>query len=508
MRVLYYQANTILPQIMGTILDEMQKDIYNGNEVLFLGCNADLLSCPQNPFKRLNICRACTYCKKHDLGCLSKDINQYNLRDFIFEKDEAEMKQQKFRYKTVTDIKNIYYDGVDIGYSALSTYITKTKTVHPKIDNSFIKIFDKYLLTSIYIYTAFNNAYKSIKPDKIVIFNGRFHTTRPVLRFAQKNNIPIVVLEVIGGKINQKYEKVYFHNCLPHDLRVNTKNIKDLWENSEKNFIDKKQIAENYFIKKSEGKAINDYSFTGRQEKGLLPKNFNHKIKNISIYGSSDFEMAAIGKEREGSPYGSNQILGVTKIMKSIYNAKDLHVYYRIHPNMRKVNKKQLLLFTKLEHAFDNLTIIYPESQIDSYALLKASNIVIAFGSTIGIEAVFWRKPVILLAKTIYMNLGGTYNPMKHEEVISLIKQDLKPLDIKASLMFGFYQLSRKGETFRHFDPNVTKNININRFFLTNYRFKCNKNIYQKIKYSFRKYTILLLSKILSKIDKFRIPKK
>lgn len=492
---------------MGTFLDEIQEDINKGNKVIYLGCNADLLNCSLNPNKNSLICHSCLYYKNYDLRCLSNDIIKHNLGDFI-KKDTCDILNKiSFEYKDIDDIKKIYYKGVDIGYSALSTYISKSKTTNPKININFIEFFNNYLLTAIYVYEAFKNAYEKLKPDKIVIYNGRFHTIRPVLRFAQQYKIQCLVLEVIGGKAKKKFEKVYFHNCLPHNLTENTQNIKELWENGKHSVKEKNEIAKQYFINKSIGKAVTDYSFIQKQKNGLLPHNFDFSKKNVVIFSSSDFEMTAIGREREGAPYGSNQLNGLKQITQSLHYVKNIQVYYRIHPNMRKAYYKIKNQLEELNSLYKNLTIIKPNSPINSYDLLKASDIVVTFGSTIGIEANFWRKPVVLLARNIYMNLGGTYNPSTHEEVISLLKKDLKPLNITASLMFGYYQLTRNGNTYRYFDPNYKKEKKINNFFLSNYRGLCIKDKKNKIKYYLNKYTILLLSKILIKFEKYRIPK-
>jgi hypothetical protein len=86
-----------------------------------------------------------------------------------------------------------------------------------------------------------------------------------------------------------------------------------------------------------------------------------------------------------------------------------------------------------------NLTIIPPDSQISSYSLLQNCEKVLSFGSTVGIEAVFWGKPSILVGTMYYKDLGGTYNTNNHKEVIDLILARLEPKDKEPALMYGYF---------------------------------------------------------------------
>ena len=80
---------------------------------------------------------------------------------------------------------------------------------------------------------------------------------------------------------------------------------------------------------------------------------------------------------------------------------------------------------------------------IDTYALMDAADIVVTFGSTIGAEAAFWGKPVVLLGNSFYDRLEGFYVPATHEEAIVLLQQDLQPIPSKDVLKYGYWELER-----------------------------------------------------------------
>jgi hypothetical protein len=97
------------------------------------------------------------------------------------------------------------------------------------------------------------------------------------------------------------------------------------------------------------------------------------------------------------------------------------------------------------------LSVIPPEAPADTYTLLRNADKVLTFGSTVGIEAVFWGKPSILAGPSFYRNLGGTYNPSSHEELLSLLREDLEPKDRLPAIRYGYY-MNSYGIPFRHYE--------------------------------------------------------
>ena len=86
-----------------------------------------------------------------------------------------------------------------------------------------------------------------------------------------------------------------------------------------------------------------------------------------------------------------NQLSGIKKIIKDLKRKENIYFFIRLHPNFAKDNLNTNN-FLRLEKAYKNLKIIKPLSTIDSYKLAKNSDLVITFGSTIGIESVFLKK--------------------------------------------------------------------------------------------------------------------
>ena len=127
------------------------------------------------------------------------------------------------------------------------------------------------------------------------------------------------------------------------------------------------------------------------------------------------------------------------KILNHFKKFKEYFFFIKLHPNMRiiSINSTQMLDYRNISKIYKNVKIIWPESNIDSYALIKKSEKIITFGSTIDNEACFLKKPVISLNNNLFTQLNCVYAPKSHVEAIKLIsKKNLKSKNWKNSLFF------------------------------------------------------------------------
>jgi hypothetical protein len=174
------------------------------------------------------------------------------------------------------------------------------------------------------------------------------------------------------------------------------------------------------------------------QQKGLLPEGWSTSKKNIVLFQSSEDEYASVSEDWK-LPFYSTQFEGLQQITRDMAKyAGQFHLYIRVHPNMKEAIPAERERINQLQGG--NVSVIPAESPISTYALMHNADKVISFGSTVGIEATYWGKPSILAGKCFYVNLGGTYNPATHQELMELIlTEDLPPKDKEAALKYAYY---------------------------------------------------------------------
>jgi hypothetical protein len=82
-----------------------------------------------------------------------------------------------------------------------------------------------------------------------------------------------------------------------------------------------------------------------------------------------------------------------------------------------------------------------PSSRVDSYALMESADAVVSYGSTIGIEAVFWGRPSILLGDSRYRGCGACFEPTTAQQLHDLLDQTgtLAAKPRESTYPYGYY---------------------------------------------------------------------
>jgi hypothetical protein len=238
-----------------------------------------------------------------------------------------------------------------------------------------------------------------------------------------------------------------YENVLPHDIASNERVIREGWAAADPGT--RESVAAKFYEQRSRGVIQNWYSFVLAQQAGMLPAGWNEDLRNIVIFTSSEDEFVAVGDEWR-NPLYATQLEGLRRIATDTCNLKGVRLYIRIHPNLTNIVNASVAALRLLRSP--NLEVIPPEAAVSSYALMWNCDRTLSFGSTAGIEAAYWGKPSILAGMSFYCNLGATYNPNSHEELLDLLTvESLPPKERTGALMFGYCEQTR-GERFKHFE--------------------------------------------------------
>jgi hypothetical protein len=141
---------------------------------------------------------------------------------------------------------------------------------------------------------------------------------------------------------------------------------------------------------------------------------------NVGIFISSEDEFLAIPEYK--NPYYKDQNSAIVQIVDDLKDENLLFIV-RAHPNLAGLNNAQVKGLREICNSRTNIKYIAPESRVSTYELIDKCDIVLTFGSTVGIEAVHKSKPSILMGMAIYRGFGGTIEPNSHEELIKIIKE-------------------------------------------------------------------------------------
>lgn len=503
MRYLFYTSSAIHKVAIGILSDEAEKLSREGNEVFFAICGGATDICAANTRSNKGICKVCKFWSSVDAGLLNKSINIIRVQDYM-PKNHIE---RCFNYQIADELRQLEYKHARIGLGVLSSYIDITRNHKPLISVESKRYFDHCLSKECDLTDAFYSMLDDIKPDTIYLYNGRFMEYRPLFDIAIHLNIPLVAMEVIPGRNEGEFYKVITNNCLPQDIRAWAKSAEEAWTNSTKSPEERKKIAISFYENRRNKKPSGDRIYIKDQQKGKLPSGWDNSKRNIAIFNSSEDEYAALGGDFDELPLFPNQKEALKYIFESFKDNDDYHFYLRVHPNLSKVKYKYHTDLLSFDKEYKNVTVIPGSDNVDTYAIMDSSEKVIVFNSTMGIESVYWGKPVILLNPSFYYFADVAHIPSTPTELLKLIQSDLKPKFNDYVYKYGYYIMDLEAATI---DKNKFSYLDFTLFKFSIGKFKAWGANYQTLLGS-NKLLLLVVSTmrvILSSIykDKFTVP--
>ncbi len=432
---------------------QQARDLSN-DAVKILVCDSTINICYSNPMADKTICDWCKSYRKKLIKKLSKDIDVVHYKDFYLPQNESIVDSLKFDYSSVEDIKKLTYKNVKIGYGAFSSYVSLTRNLYPRIDNEFKRYFNLYIKAECMLTELLGNALNQVNPNVVVVYNGRHFETRPVFDLAINLGYTVRCYENIRFAKKSVYH-YYYENNLPHNIKSICDFVKKTWNDADLSEVKKTLIGDTFFINRRKAVFAGDKIYTRHQKLGTLPYGFDKSKRNIAIFPSSEDEFASIDSEYDDNNIFTSQSQGVMEILEHFKDNMEFHFYLRIHPNLKDVKYKYHTSLLELGRLYKNVTVIGANDKICSYTLLDNVEKALVFGTTMGIEACYWGKPVILLRNAFFNYLNVCYRPQNRDEAFSLISaSNLAAKDKMDALKYGFYRMYDRD--YQNFHPDFT----------------------------------------------------
>ena len=447
MEVLFFEPYGIKKKHFEWSLELMQRHLDEGDAVTVLGCDASLPACRPNPTHELSKCHGCITRRKHGLATLGAPVRYRTVVRLTAEDRQAlrALALGRPAFDDIDELKAFRFQQFAAGYGVASALISKTRNPRPDMKANADLVAD-LILAGCLVYLSMRNHLGSETYDRVYVNNGREAPQRAVVQACEERGTPFFVYE--AGADQERF--ALYENTVRHNIAYTEEAIRQAWQAADDQ--SRRAVAHRFYEGRISGAALPDkYFFAKEQRQNLLPQNWDASRHNIVLYNSSEDEFSAIGDQWE-LPFYASQLDGVRRLAEALApHAGAVHLYVRMHPNLRTASDASLPAYFDLEG--DHVTVVAPESEVSTYALMKAAGAVATFISSTGIEAAYWGKPSILLGRNYYQSLGSVYTPGSHEEAVELlVRRDLPPLDQEGALMYGFYTHTF-GEPFRYYQP-------------------------------------------------------
>ncbi|HSI83344.1 MAG: hypothetical protein ACAI35_14330 [Candidatus Methylacidiphilales bacterium] len=408
-----------------TEMEILQGHLNNGDDVTLVQCRASLKNCEPNPKHLLYHCARCIGIQQDATAMLE---GKFNIVSWP-EKDPSLPWDLKTRFRDGYELRDYVYKGFDFGACVFSSLVDRTGNVYPN-PRDFPEITQGLISDAYKAYTFAVNELKRGGYDCVYVFNGRFATARPWIRACEQAGVTFRTHERGGIKTYYVAE-----NTVPHEPTQYARLIPQFWEANKHNPEIYKQGME-FYDERPRGKLSGWVSYTKNQTAGLLPEDWDDDRRNIVIFASTEGEFSGLTGLIKSRLFKS-QYDGVLAICKGMEGEANTRIYLRIHPNSIR-EKLQWWVRPEITQ-LKNLTLVLPDSIVSSYAMLWKSEKVIAFTSTMGIEATYYQKPGVLANESAYRGYDAVYEPDTVEDLITCIKSTLVPKDKEKAIAYGAF---------------------------------------------------------------------
>lgn len=405
--------------------------------------NPDNPDIPNNRFK--------IFGKKRIINKIKKILNKENI-DFInISKDENKFDNnfyKELKFRKFEELTNYKINGYNIGYGIASSVVDKLKKRDPLINDLNRKTLENYIKTTHQVLISLEKIYKNYKPNTLLTFNGRFAHSAIIKNFCYKKKIKTLFHERSDSMFK------YFLNSRPvHDMQAWRDDAIKSWKSSKIKERIKYKIGKKWFENRQNNKFTDGLDHRRFQVKGKIPKFLKQK-RIVTFFSHSDEEYAYCQELKH--PIFKNQRESILWFIKYFKKEKDTIFILRIHPNLLNKSKTDINWWHNLKknYNYKNFYIIPSNSDIDSYALIKSSNLTITFcSSSIALESTFLSRPSIVVGDSQYRSTNSAHHPMNFKQLKKLIaNKSIKPKQKNNALKFAFYR-STYGYNYKYYKP-------------------------------------------------------
>ena len=442
MKVVIVSPHAALSPHFETELEIAQGHLDAGDEVAVMSCWGELPGCDLNLAADPKRCHACRTRREAGWRLVEPRVSHEPICEPIPFPYASTLPRSTADERALKAWRPFQ---ADLGWGVLSTLISAT--VDPEPDIGRVRWLMRRLAASAErVFGAVAARLASAGADRVYLFNGRLALERAALRACEQAGVDYYVHERACDTRHYGLSR----NAMPHDIDRVDGDIRECWRAAADDPA-REATAAQWFIDRANRVERSWHSFTKSQTPRALPAGWDPSRHNVVVFTSSEDEFAAIGDQWQNPTY-ANQREGVERLVADL-PARDpnVHVTIRMHPNQGRLKNRHTDALRAM--VGEHVTVIPPEGTVDSYELLRAATVVVTFGSTIGIEAVFWGKPSILLGPSFYHRLGAVLRVHAHEEAVRAILAPPAAGDRSMALAYGLWSQTH-GHRFRHFEPD------------------------------------------------------
>lgn len=342
------------------------------------------------------------------------------------------------------DLRDVFLEEIDFEVGLEET-IAKTRDSIPCRLHSELLV-RSYAGLHHAIFRSARNFLQELRPDLLYVFNGRFYREKAFWRAASELSIETNFIE----RFSPTWHNRYFEFKSPvHDISYRCRIMQSFTQSYSQHHgrAKSEEVGFRWFAERIDGKAKNSLVSNGNNFR--RPEGYS---KQIVFFHSSEDELFVT---KLGSTKWVNQISFLRELVEHVKLHPEIHLVVRLHPNLATKSPRDIrrwINFSKSNQG-SNTTFLTHKSDVNSYDLIRSSDFVLTFGSTIGVEASYLGKSSILVSRAFHEHLNVTTNVADIDTLIDMVlgkKRAPDPRELqKNTITYGLFH-AEGGIEFRH----------------------------------------------------------
>jgi len=344
---------------------------------------------------------------------------------------------------TRSRIRGLKYRGSDMGRSILQ--------VHPDANTPISEGHDwpqrwvsRAMRSYAWAYDQATALIQELSLTTVVVYNGRFTHDRAVAAAAEALGVRVLYYDT-GG-----YETDFdLTDATTHDWAHLQERMLAMYESWP--VQDRDAIAAQWFTDRQSRIDMANEVFVGIQQRGFLEGVPDTGLL-VVYFSSSGDEIVEL--DLDWDRYLQSQENALLELAAVCRSHPEITLVVRTHPHMRLKPPRDLDDWLAAVERAQPAVHFDPYSQVDSYALMRAAQLVFTYGSTSGVEAAFMSKPVAVMGPSAYDLLGCARAVSNQSEIQRFLENPPGP-QAERALPYGL-MMQRRGFDFAFLHPSVS----------------------------------------------------
>ena len=233
----------------------------------------------------------------------------------------------------------------------------------------------------------------------------------------------------------------------PHSMSERLLQVQDFWNKSP--VATRHEVAEKYLETRRVMDPISGIKWTENQRSGEIPP--INSAKSICVYyTTTELEFAVFVDEHERGEF-VNQRQAVQALIDCL-DPEEWTIYIRRHPYSQNTKKDPERKLWQHFANYQNVRMIEPTSNIDSYALGKVANLIAHFNSSIGPELIFQGScSVITMGDNYWENVESDFLVRSVDRLKDFLSKPMVTRPKEDAYPWAYY-LAKFGESFELVD--------------------------------------------------------